>query len=348
MMDEDLQVWTVRAFDDASARVALPTRERWIPVDRKGARSDLPVFAAVGAGLVVLAIALWATVPGPIDVGAPKATPTVAPTLSRIVSSSEAESGAWGTAWTHAAGATVLRPTWLPEIPGQRIGSSIVTSSLGLESYSISYAPLEQGFDPRLRQAIFILERPDAPKPSAIQDGGAPESVTVQGHPAELVGNGSGALQLSWMQGGYRYAIQSAQLTRAELLRIAESLTPVVAADGALASAEVTMCSRTAYGGTVVGAFTLRAGDLAAQDETRGGASGPHPLRSGFRDYPSDTPIVLCFLDGFIAAPGGPPPIPPATFRPYDRFVVALDPSGKASLVVAGHRDTITVAPQLP
>jgi NAD(P)-dependent dehydrogenase (short-subunit alcohol dehydrogenase family) len=122
------------------------------------------------------------------------------------------------------------------------------------------------------------------------------------------------------MQGGYRYAIQSAQLTRAELLRIAESLTPVVAADGALASAEVTMCSRTAYGGTVVGAFTLRAGDLAAQDETRGGASGPHPLRSGFRDYPSDTPIVLCFLDGFIAAPGGPPPIPPATFRPYDRF----------------------------
>ena len=121
---------------------------------------------------------------------------------------------------------------------------------------------------------------------------------------------------VSWMQGGYRYAIQSAQLTRGELLRIAESLTPVVAADGA--PAEVTRCSRTACGGTVVGAFTLRAGDLAAQDETRGGASGPHPLRSGFRDYPSDTPIVLCFLDGFIAATGGPPPIPPATFRPYD------------------------------
>jgi hypothetical protein len=107
-------------------------------------------------------------------------------------------------------------------------------------------------------------------------------------------------------------------------------------------------CGQSGYTGTVVRAFTLRAADLAQQDETRGGATGPRPLRSRFRDYPADMPIVLCFFDGFIAAPGGPPGISSATFRPYDRFVVTVDPSGQASLAVAGYRDRIVVAPQLP
>jgi hypothetical protein len=99
----------------------------------------------------------------------------------------------------------------------------------------------------------------------------------------------------------------------------------------------------------VVGAFTLRAGDLAEQEETpRGGATAPHVSRSSFRDYPPDTPIVLCFFDGFIAAPGGPPPMAPATFRPYDRYVVTIDRSGKAELRVAGRVDIIVVAPRLP
>jgi hypothetical protein len=112
---------------------------------------------------------------------------------------------------------------------------------------------------------------------------------------------------------------------------------------------EVTACAQaSAYGGTLVGAFTLTAGDLALQDETRNGPNGPRPLRSRFRDYPADTPIVLCYFDGPIAAPGGPAPIPPATFRPYDRFVVAVDPSDRVTLLVAGHRDRIAVAPRMP
>jgi hypothetical protein len=70
-MDEDLQLWTVRAFDDAADRVTLPSRERWIPAARGPSRRDFPIFAVVVAGLVLLGIALWAAVPGRIDVGAP-------------------------------------------------------------------------------------------------------------------------------------------------------------------------------------------------------------------------------------------------------------------------------------
>ena len=112
---------------------------------------------------------------------------------------------------------------------------------------------------------------------------------------------------------------------------------------------EVTACAQgsAVYGGTLVGAFTLTAGDLALQDETRNGPNGPRPLRSRFRDYPADTPIVLCYFDGPIAAPGG-PAIPSATFRPYDRFVVAVDPSNRVNLLVAGHHDQIAVAPRMP
>jgi hypothetical protein len=113
---------------------------------------------------------------------------------------------------------------------------------------------------------------------------------------------------------------------------------------------EVTACAHASavYGGTLVGAFTVTAGDLALQDETRNGPSGPRLPRSAFRDYLADTPIVLCYFDGPIAAPGGPPPISPATFRPYDRFGVAVDPSDRIRLLVAGHRDQIAVAPRMP
>jgi hypothetical protein len=112
--------------------------------------------------------------------------------------------------------------------------------------------------------------------------------------------------------------------------------------------AEVVACEHAGYDGAVVGAFTIRVGDLAKQDERQRGVNGPRPLGSFYESYPADTPIVLCFFDGSIAAPGGPPPIPPATFRPYDRYVVTVDPSGASRFVAAGHRDTITIAPEIP
>jgi hypothetical protein len=113
--------------------------------------------------------------------------------------------------------------------------------------------------------------------------------------------------------------------------------------------AELVACSQSGYTGTVVGAFTLRAADLAQQEEIGKGPDGPRLLRSSFRDYAPDTPIVLCFFDGPISAPGGPPRLPPATPRPpYDRYVVTIDPLGNAKLVVAGRRDAISVTPRLP
>jgi hypothetical protein len=129
---------------------------------------------------------------------------------------------------------------------------------------------------------------------------------------------------------------------------IACGATPPTAPSASPAGTAQARCAAAGYGGALVGAFAVRAADLAQQDETRGGVNGPHAVRSSFRDYPADTPIVLCFFDGAIDAPGGPPPIPPATFRPYDRYVVTVDPAGKAVLAAAGHRDTIVVAPRLP
>ena len=130
-----------------------------------------------------------------------------------------------------------------------------------------------------------------------------------------------------------------------------------VAAAPAATSAAAATCARVTGDATIpadpktarlAGAFTLTAAELATQDETpRGGPTGPHPLRSSYRDYPANTPIVLCYFDGFIAA-SHPAPIAPATPYVYDRYVVSVDPSGNARLAVAGRHETLPVAPRLP
>jgi hypothetical protein len=58
--------------------------------------------------------------------------------------------------------------------------------------------------------------------------GGAPETVTIRGHTAELTGNGSPGWVLVWSEGNYRYAIQASAVSREDLLRIADSLAQVV------------------------------------------------------------------------------------------------------------------------
>ena len=46
-MDDEMQLWTVRAFDDASALVPLPPRERWIPKDVRPERTTPALMAGV-------------------------------------------------------------------------------------------------------------------------------------------------------------------------------------------------------------------------------------------------------------------------------------------------------------
>ena len=59
--------------------------------------------------------------------------------------------------------------------------------------------------------------------------GGVPEMLTIRGHAAELTGNsGLPGWVLVWSEGNYRYTIQAFAVSREDLLRIAESLAPVI------------------------------------------------------------------------------------------------------------------------
>jgi hypothetical protein len=133
--------------------------------------------------------------------------------------------------YKHAGGVVVLRPTWLPPDPGQ-VASSVAASSRGLVEYGLVYGRYQGFLDPRVRQIIFLAETLEPHESRLIPVEGVSALVTVRGHQAELVGNASGAWQLVWTEGGYRYAIQAAGITRDELLRIAGSLAPVVDENG--------------------------------------------------------------------------------------------------------------------
>ena len=60
------------------------------------------------------------------------------------------------------------------------------------------------------------------------QFGAAAEDVMIRGHAAELFGSGSPGWTLVWSEGNYRYAIQVSAVSRRDLLRIADSLGPVI------------------------------------------------------------------------------------------------------------------------
>jgi len=150
-----------------------------------------------------------------------------------------------------------------------------------------------------------------------------------------------------------RLAVTFSSVAAAILLACSSpSLAPTAAASPSPTDAVATAaCRTTGYDGTVVGAFRVRAEQLAIQDETpRNSPTAPHPVQSQFRAYAPDTLIVICYYDGPIAAPGGGPPGAgsSATFRPYDRYALAVDDSGKATLLVAGRRDTLAVGPHMP
>jgi hypothetical protein len=227
-MNEEPERWTIQELDDAAAPIALPPRDGWTP--RRRTRAGTKVAAALAlAALVLVGIVLVFAEPTRIGVPEPPTTPS--PTFSRNDSGTPlpTEAEAWGEIWTKANGVAVLRPMWLPKSGDEyQISPGNGSSRDGLFSYDMSYYERQPRPSPGtiVSNIEFFGDRP--PGRGLQQFGRLPETITIRGHAAELYGNGSPGWTLVWSEEGYRYAIQAFAVSREDLLRIADSLAPVI------------------------------------------------------------------------------------------------------------------------
>jgi len=226
-MDEDLQLWTVRAFDDAAARVALPARHRWIPRERTRAGGSGAILALAGvAALVLGAVLIFA---GPrTGVGAPKSrAPTPYPTLDLTQLPGAAQ---WGSIWSVSNGFPVLRPTWLPKREGEyEVSSANLPATSGISHYSVTYGERPSSPGETIRHIDFLANRLPFQGRGYHDFGTLTETLTIRGQAAEVYFNGSEeGWTLVWNEYSYWYAIEAFGVSREELLRIAESLAPVI------------------------------------------------------------------------------------------------------------------------
>jgi hypothetical protein len=230
-MNDELDLWTVRVFDDAGARIPLPRRDRWIPQKRASNSEKFGAMLAL-AGVVALLLgaavmyADWART----GVGDPPKTPPPTPTqiwdLTQLPEASQ-----WGRVWSLSNGVAVLRPRWLPRSEDEyQVNFSIDASSQRLMEYSVSYIERRSPPGTTVWSIEFLANPLEAPARRLVHLGDVPktERVTVRGHAAELMGTGSPVWQLVWSEGGYRYAIQGFAISREDLLRVADSLAPVI------------------------------------------------------------------------------------------------------------------------
>jgi RNA polymerase sigma-70 factor (ECF subfamily) len=247
-MSEELERWTMREFDEAAVRITLPPRDRWIRQERKSSGTKAAAVLAL-AGLALVGILVFAE-PSRTNFREPPATPAPT-TFSRNDSGTPlpTEAEVWGGIWSQAKGVAVLRPGWLPKGKDEyQVFFSASTSSSGFMQYSVSY------YEPRsvpgtvVWNIEFLADSLEAPGRGLQQFGGLPETLTMRGHAAELYGNGSPGWTLVWSDGNYRYAIQASAVSREDLMRIADSLAPVI--DG-------------------TGRTTLKDGSAAAASEAR-------------------------------------------------------------------------------
>lgn len=221
-MHEDLQLWTVRAFDDASARIALPPVERWVPRERRTMEVPLTAYAVIAAALLV-GVVVFSGLADRIVPAAPRPTPSG---YSMTPGASEAET--WGNVWSASGHAAVLRPTWLPvTIDVSKTNYHVQTSGGGLTRYIVLYTRAAD-VTPQL---LLMAEGPDI-LAARRGPGERSDDVRVRERSAQLLTTDDGTMRVIWSEGDVRYTVQSFHLTRDELLKIAESLMPVVAADG--------------------------------------------------------------------------------------------------------------------
>jgi hypothetical protein len=230
-MDDRLERWTVMAFDDAAARIALPPREHWLPAQRRSSTSLATV--ALTAAVLALAVgaALWLVSDDRLVPAAPSAKPTPANLIRLAPGGTEAQT--WGKVFSVSMGATVLRPTWLP-VTDLDSSYDVMTTSRGLYRYVVGYYP-KNVFPPGPRppHLLFIAEGPDVLKarPAA---GDSVVTVTLRGGlTGDLITASDGEQRVIWMENDIRYTIQAAVgIPAADVLRIAESLAVVIDPDG--------------------------------------------------------------------------------------------------------------------
>jgi hypothetical protein len=223
-MDEELQLWTVRAFDDASARVALPAPDRWVPRRARESAGELRFFAFVAcAAAVALGIVLLSGLSERRVPAAPRPTPSG---YVLVPGGSEAET--WGKVWSFSGHAAVLRPTWLP-FPVESTSYSVETSSRGLTRYLVGYA---RGAE-RTYRLLLIAEGPDV-RQGQRGPGERPDDLVVRGHDAQLLTSPDGSLRIIWTEGDLRYTVQAmAGINADDLVRVVESMSPVTDESGA-------------------------------------------------------------------------------------------------------------------
>jgi hypothetical protein len=230
-MDDKLELWTVMTFDDAAARIALPPHERWIPADRR--RKTSAPLAALAAALVVFVFgaAVWLVADGRLVPAAPTAKPAPSNLIRLAPGGTEAQT--WGKVWSVATGVTVLRPTWLPVSDLDTSYDVMATSRGGLYRYIVGYYPRSVSpTAPRPPRLLFIAEGPDV-LPPQLGPGDRAENVTVRGQAGRLITAPGDEARVVWSENGIRYTIQAAAgISSTDVLRIAESLAPVVDAEG--------------------------------------------------------------------------------------------------------------------
>jgi hypothetical protein len=222
-MNDEMEIWTVRAFDDASARVGLPPPERWVPTEVEREHAAPVLAAATIAVLLALGVIVWR---GVGDRLVPASTPK--PTASGLLLVPGAsEDSTWGGVYEHSLGATVLRPTWLP-FTVEKTNSSLLTGGRFI-NYGVGY--VTNDYKPLL---IFLAESLDQ-TPSQLAPGEHATDVTVRGHDARLITAPDGRPRVIWTENDVRYTVQavSSAISAGDLLRIVEGLAAVVSPSGA-------------------------------------------------------------------------------------------------------------------
>ena len=224
-MDDETQLWTVRAFDDASHRVPLPPRERWVPTKVQPRPAISVIVVAAIALLLAVGLVLWF---GSGERLVPASSPNPTPSGLVLVPGSS-EDSTWGGVYEHSLGATVLRPTWLP-FTVERTNSSVATSTRFVD-YGVGYVTNDS--QPLL---IFLAESLDQ-LPSQLAPGEHATDITVRGgRDARLITAPDGRPRVIWTENEIRYTVQavSIKISAADLLRIVEGLAAVVNPSGAI------------------------------------------------------------------------------------------------------------------